>query len=347
MSEAQQIAKPEQHEFILKDFHTESGAVLPEARITYGIYGQLNAAKSNAILLPSHYMANLHGYEWLMGPVGAKDDPHPAPPGALDASKQCLIATELFGNGRSSSPSNTPKPFDGPRFPVMTIRDNVNAVHALLLSLGVTHVQGRDRLQHGRAAGAAVGGQLSHLHGSHRRHLRHGQDLRPRHRAAGRPDHAPSPPTAPSTAATTRPSPQRVCRRSAMVWAGWLYSQEWWRKELWRTQRQARHHVRAGGRSLPQRLHSRRGREQPHPAVPDLGIERRRPHAGHGRRRSKKRCARSRCRCSTCLQPPTFTSRSRTQSMRRSSSPAYSSCRSPRSGAIPPAPAPAPPTSCS
>ena len=20
-----------------------------------------------------------------------------------------------------------------------------------------------------------------------------------------------------------------------MVWAGWLYSQEWWRKELWRT----------------------------------------------------------------------------------------------------------------
>jgi homoserine O-acetyltransferase len=21
-----------------------------------------------------------------------------------------------------------------------------------------------------------------------------------------------------------------------MVWAGWLYSQEWWRKELWRTQ---------------------------------------------------------------------------------------------------------------
>ncbi len=83
------------------------------------------------MLLPSHYMANLRGYEWLMGADRA-----------LDPAKLFLVATELFGNGRSSSPSNTPEPFHGPRFPVMTIRDNVEAVHRLLTEeLKITHLR--------------------------------------------------------------------------------------------------------------------------------------------------------------------------------------------------------------
>src|ERR687884_163005 len=53
-----------------------------------------------------------------------------------------LVLTELFGNGRSSSPSNTPEPFHGPRFPVTTIRDNVDAVHRLLTQeLHVNHLR--------------------------------------------------------------------------------------------------------------------------------------------------------------------------------------------------------------
>ena len=57
-----QPVEPFQHEFIIKDFRTESGVLLPEARITYGTYGKLNAAGDNAILLPSHYMAKFTGY---------------------------------------------------------------------------------------------------------------------------------------------------------------------------------------------------------------------------------------------------------------------------------------------
>jgi len=113
--------KPERLEYVIRDFRTEGGATLPEAHVVYGTYGHLNAAKDNAVLLPSHYMANMRGYEWLMG----KDK-------ALDSSQLFLITSELFGNGSSSSPSNTPEPFHGPRFPVMTIRDNVEAVHKLL-----------------------------------------------------------------------------------------------------------------------------------------------------------------------------------------------------------------------
>jgi homoserine O-acetyltransferase len=53
-------AGPIEHSFVLHNFQTESGVVLPEAKIVYGTYGHLNAAKDNAILLPSHYMADMH-----------------------------------------------------------------------------------------------------------------------------------------------------------------------------------------------------------------------------------------------------------------------------------------------
>ncbi len=79
----------EQHEFIIANFHTESGVTLPQARIVYATYGRLNAEKNNVVLLPSHYMANFHGYEWLIGPGRA-----------LDTSQLFLVSTELFGNGR-------------------------------------------------------------------------------------------------------------------------------------------------------------------------------------------------------------------------------------------------------
>ena len=57
----------EHHEFVIDNFKTESGATLPKARIVYGTYGKLNAARDNAVLLPSHYMATWRGYGWLIG----------------------------------------------------------------------------------------------------------------------------------------------------------------------------------------------------------------------------------------------------------------------------------------
>src|ERR1700740_1891889 len=90
----------ERHEFVVANFKTESGVSLPRAIIVYGTYGHLNAAKDNVVLLPSHYMADFHGYEWLIGPDKA-----------LDPSKLFLVATEMFGNGHSSSPSTPAKPY--------------------------------------------------------------------------------------------------------------------------------------------------------------------------------------------------------------------------------------------
>jgi homoserine O-acetyltransferase len=221
---AQPQEKPERHEFVITDFRTEGGATLPQARIVYGTYGHLNAAKDNAILLPSHYMANMRGYEWLMGPGRA-----------LDSSQLFLITTELFGNGSSSSPSNTAEPFHGPRFPVMTIRDNVEAVHKLLADdLKVTHL--RAIIGFSMGAQQAFQWAVSYPTFADRIVATSGTAKTYGHgivRLEGQ-----------IAALTADPAfqngdyktpPKKGLEAFGMVWAGWLYSQEWWRKELWRT----------------------------------------------------------------------------------------------------------------
>jgi homoserine O-acetyltransferase len=215
----------ERHEFVIRNLRTESGIVLPEARIVYSTLGTLNAARDNAVLLPSHYMANFNGYNWL---IGATDR-------ALDPARDYLVMTELFGNGRSSSPSNTPEPFHGPRFPVTTIRDNVEAVHRLLTDeLKITHLHAVVGFSMGaeqafqwavshpafmEAIVATAGTAKCYGHGYVRLE---GQ----------------------IAALTTDPAwqggdyttpPTRGLEAFGLVWAGWLYSQEWWRRELWRT----------------------------------------------------------------------------------------------------------------
>jgi homoserine O-acetyltransferase/O-succinyltransferase len=221
-------AGPVEHSFVLHSFHTESGAVLPEAKIVYGTYGHLNAAKDNAILLPSHYMADMHGYSWLIGPGNA-----------LDPSRQFLIATELFGNGRSSSPSNTPEPWHGPRFPVTTIRDNVEAVHELLTrEFGIRHL----RAVIGFSMGAQQAFQWSVSY----------PDFMDRIVAtsgtAKTYGHGIVRLESQIAALTTDPAfkdgeytaePEKGIQAFSLVWTAWLFSQEWWRQELWKTEEPA------------------------------------------------------------------------------------------------------------
>lgn len=116
-----QTIDPKERTFNLGNFLLESGITLPNAYIKYATYGSLNKDSSNAILLPSSYSSDYNGYNFLIG----KDK-------SLDTSKYFLILPELFANGHSSSPSNTPAPFHGPNFPITTIRDNVIAEYQLI-----------------------------------------------------------------------------------------------------------------------------------------------------------------------------------------------------------------------
>jgi homoserine O-acetyltransferase len=211
---------------MVRNFKTESGAVLPEARLVYTTLGRLNADGTNAILLPSHYVADFNGYDWL---IGASADR------VFDASRDFLILTELFGNGRSSSPSNTPEPFHGPRFPVTTIRDNVAIVYRLLTEeLKVNHL----RAIVGFSMGAEQAFQWAVSHPDfmdaivatagtakcygHCHVFLEGEIAALTADAAWQNGDYTSPPT-------------KGLRAFDMVWTGWLYSQEWWRREIWRT----------------------------------------------------------------------------------------------------------------
>ncbi len=214
---------PVQHEFVIHDFKTESGVTLPEAHIVYGTYGHLNAAKDNVVLLPSHYMANFHGYEWLIGPDRA-----------LDPAKLFLVCTELFGNGRSSSPSNTPEPFHGPRFPVMTIRDNVEAVHRLLAEeLHITHL--RALVGFSMGAQQAFQWAVSYPTFSDRIVATSATAKTYPHgivRLEGQIAAIATDPVFNNGDYTAPPS--KGIEAFGTVWLAWLYSQEWWRRELWR-----------------------------------------------------------------------------------------------------------------
>jgi homoserine O-acetyltransferase len=217
-------SEPTQHEFVIDNFKTESGTVLPQARVVYGTYGQLNAAGDNAVLLPSHYMAEMHGYGFVIGPGKA-----------LDPKKLFLIATELFGNGRSSSPSNTPEPFHGPRFPITTIRDNVEAVHRLLTEqLHVRHV--RAVIGFSMGAQQAFQWAVSYPEFMDRIVATSGTAKTYGHgivRLEG--EIAALTADAAFRGGDYTDQPEKGIQAFAMVWTGWLFSQEWWRRELWRT----------------------------------------------------------------------------------------------------------------
>jgi len=220
----QRVDRAEHHEFTINDFKTESGVVLPKATVVYGTYGHLNAAHDNVVLLPSHYMANHHGYEWLIGPGLA-----------LDTAKLFLVATELFGNGHSSSPSNTPEPYHGPRFPVTTIRDNVEAVHRLLTEqLQVTHL--RAIIGFSMGAEQAFQWAVSYPTFADRIVATSGTAKAYGHgivRLEGQIAAIAADPTF-NGGDYTAP-PKKGLEAFGMVWAAWLYSQEWWRRELWKT----------------------------------------------------------------------------------------------------------------
>ena len=108
----------------------QSGEVIPNAKMVYSCCGTLNDARDNVVVFPTCYMGTHADNEGYYGKGRA-----------IDPARHFIISINMFGNGLSSSPSNTPPPFDGPRFPNITIHDNVACQHRLLTQeLGITRV---------------------------------------------------------------------------------------------------------------------------------------------------------------------------------------------------------------
>jgi homoserine O-acetyltransferase/O-succinyltransferase len=123
------LLAPGHKTFELDDVRVQSGVVLKNAQLAYATYGTLNPTGDNAILLPTFYTGTHLRNEILFG-AGR----------AIDPARHFVVSINLFGNGFSSSPSNTSAPQDGPRFPHVTLFDNVACQHRLLTKLGVRRI---------------------------------------------------------------------------------------------------------------------------------------------------------------------------------------------------------------
>jgi len=108
-------------EFKLGNVKLLSGKVLKSAKLIYKTYGKLNKDRSNVIVLPTFYTGTHIRNEGFVGKNRA-----------INPDKFFIVSINMFGNGLSSSPSNTAKPQNGARFPKITLWDNVYCQHKLL-----------------------------------------------------------------------------------------------------------------------------------------------------------------------------------------------------------------------
>ena len=122
---------PDDHSvFDLGDFELQSGVVLPGARLAYKTYGELNENRDNVVVLPTFYTGSHMRNEGFFG-TGR----------AIDPARHYVVSVNMFGNGISTSPSNTPAPFNAASFPDITLYDNIRAQYRLLTEeLGVTSI---------------------------------------------------------------------------------------------------------------------------------------------------------------------------------------------------------------
>lgn len=115
--------------FELGDVPLQSGQIFKDARLGYSTYGEPGPGK-RVILIPTFYTGTHLRNEGYIDALPS-----------LNPERHFIVSINLFGNGISSSPSNNPAPQDGPRFPKITLHDNVRCQQRLLAEgLGIEYV---------------------------------------------------------------------------------------------------------------------------------------------------------------------------------------------------------------
>lgn len=116
---------PQDYQFFdAGDVVLQSGRTYRRMKLAYKTWGTLNADRSNVIVYPTSYGAQHFDTEFMVQ-AGA----------ALDPEKYFIVIPNLFGNGLSSSPSNTPWPDQGDRYPQVTMVDAVHVQRRMLAEL--------------------------------------------------------------------------------------------------------------------------------------------------------------------------------------------------------------------
>ena len=206
--------------FPLGDLRLQSCAVLPDARLSWKTHGTLAPGRDNVVLYPTSYGARHPDLEWLIGPDGV-----------LDPERWFIVIPDMFGNGLSSSPSNTP---DWPG--LVTAWDNVHAQQRLLAERwGIERLHavygwsmGAQQAYHWAALFPDAGARAIVNCGSARTAIHNRVFLKglmgvleaaPEHRGEGR----------------FAGEPTRALAAFGRIYAGWALSQDFYRADLHRS----------------------------------------------------------------------------------------------------------------
>jgi homoserine O-acetyltransferase len=138
---------------LLRVFHSsqpfplECGVVLPEIELAYRTYGELNAARDNAVWVCHALTGSADAADWWSGLVGE---------GRLfDPRRQFIVCANVLGSAYGSTSALSVNPLTGQPyyhdFPVVTMRDVVGAFDRLRRHLGL------DRIR--TCIGGSLGGQ--------------------------------------------------------------------------------------------------------------------------------------------------------------------------------------------
>ncbi len=113
----------------LGDFPLLNGQVIKDCRLGFRIYGKMDSSGSNVIVFPTWFGGRSAHIGWVLGKGKL-----------VDTTRYCVIAIDAFGNGISSSPSNSIEQ-PGQKFPEFTIADMVRAQYLFVRKhLGLNHV---------------------------------------------------------------------------------------------------------------------------------------------------------------------------------------------------------------
>jgi homoserine O-acetyltransferase len=117
-------------------FDLECGMTLPDIRIAYHTYGQMNEDKSNVVWVCHALTANSDVVHWWPGVVGGQ-----AP---IDPDKYFIVCANILGScygttGPLSEDPRTGQPYYS-HFPMITIRDMVRAHILLRQHLGIERI---------------------------------------------------------------------------------------------------------------------------------------------------------------------------------------------------------------
>lgn len=128
-------------------FGLESGDSLSELKVAYTTHGKLNLAKDNVVWVFHALTANADPTEWWEGLIGSHQ--------TIDTNENYVVCANMLGScygstGPEESPNHTSEKY-GLDFPLVTVKDMVNAHRLLSQHLGINRIK--------LGIGGSMGGQ--------------------------------------------------------------------------------------------------------------------------------------------------------------------------------------------